>query len=381
MESTITTPAQRTHLFEVHKALGAKIIPFGGYEMPVNYPKGILQEHFAVRRGVGLFDVSHMGEVEVHGADALAFVQHLTVNDASTLTPGKAQYSAMCYTDGGIVDDLLVYHCDEYYMLVINAANIAKDWAWMLETADRLAFNDLTLTNVSDEMSLLAVQGPKSVETLQSLTDTPLADISYYHFANGILKTESGSIPMILSRTGYTGELGFELYFKGDAATATSVWNAVMQAGTPFGIEPCGLGARDTLRLEKGYCLYGNDIDQTTHPLEAGLGWITKLRKTEEFAGKAAMLHAKSQGLTRNLVGFRLQQEKVIPRAHYALFADSADSSTPIGEVTSGTIAPMLNVGVGLGYVDAAHSAVGTVIYAEVRGKRFAADVVKLPFV
>jgi aminomethyltransferase len=380
METTTITPAQRTHLFEVHKALGAKIIPFGGFAMPVNYPNGILHEHLAVRRGVGVFDVSHMGEVEVHGKDALAFVQHLTVNDASTLVPGKAQYSVMCYPDGGIVDDLLVYNCEDYYMLVINASNIEKDWDWMQKVARNLALEDIALENVSDETNLLAVQGPKSLETLQSLTETPLADIEYYHFADGIL----AGVPMIISHTGYTGEIGFELYFKGNAATATDVWNAVMQAGAAFGIEPCGLGARDTLRLEKGYTLYGNDIDQDTNPLEAGLGWITKLNKASDFNGKEALTEAKTQGLKRKLVGFRLQQEKVIPRAHYTLHSNdmgAPDGGTQIGEVTSGTISPVLNMGIGLGYVEIAYSAVGTTLFVEVRGKRFAADVVKLPFV
>ncbi|TAE20828.1 MAG: glycine cleavage system aminomethyltransferase GcvT [Candidatus Kapaibacterium sp.] len=371
----MNTSTQRTALYDVHVELGAKIIPFGGFDMPVNYPKGILQEHFAVRRRVGIFDVSHMGEVEIHGANALDFVQTLTTNDASKLVRGKAQYSAMCYDDGGIVDDLLVYHCGDYFMLVINASNIAKDLAWMRSVAERLAekgLNDVEIRDCSAEMQLLAVQGPKSIETLQKLTATPLHEIEYYNFAFGTLAGEE----MILSRTGYTGEIGFELYFRADAAKARAVWTAIMQAGAEFAIEPCGLGARDTLRLEKGFALYGNDIDQTTLPLEAGLGWITKLAKSD-FTGKHALESAKEQGLKRKLVAFKLQQEKIIPRQAYTLHADGKH----IGTVTSGGISPMLNMGIGMGYVDAAYSQVGAVIAVAVRGKEYPADVVKLPFV
>jgi aminomethyltransferase len=365
-----TTPAQRTNFYEIHKALGAKIIPFGGFDMPVNYPKGILQEHFAVRRGVGMFDVSHMGEVEIYGKNALPFVQKLTVNDASKLEVGKAQYSAMCYPEGGIVDDLLVYRRSDHYFLVINASNIAKDIAWMREVATGMS--DVEIRDVSAEINLLAVQGPKSLATLQKLTTTQLETIPYYAFAEGTLD----GVPMILSRTGYTGEIGFELYFRGDAGVGASVWNAIMEAGAEFGIEPCGLGARDTLRLEKGFSLYGNDIDQTTHPLEAGLGWITKLAK-DDFTGKQALVSAKEQGLTRKLVGFKMQQEKIIPRQGYTLHT----GGTQIGTVTSGGISPMLNLGIGLGYVDASASAVGTIIQLSVRGKEFPAEVVKMPFV
>jgi len=361
---------QRTNFYDIHKTLGAKIIPFAGFDMPVNYSKGILQEHFAVRRGVGMFDVSHMGEVEIRGKNALDFVQKLTVNDASKLEVGKAQYSAMCYAEGGIVDDLLVYHRGDHYFLVINASNIAKDLAWMHEVA--AGMDDVDIRNVSEEINLLAVQGPKSLETLQKLTTTALEPIAYYSFADGTL----AGVPMLLSRTGYTGELGFELYFRGGVEVATAVWNAVMDAGAEFGIEPCGLGARDTLRLEKGYCLYGNDIDQTTNPLEAGLGWITKLAK-DDFTGKPAIASAKEQGLKRKFVGFKLQQEKVIPRQGYTLHQDGKQ----IGTVTSGGISPMLNIGIGMGYVDAACSAVGTIIHLSVRGKEFPAEVVKMPFV
>lgn len=362
--------SQRTNFYDIHKALGAKIIPFAGFDMPVNYSKGILQEHFAVRRNVGIFDVSHMGEVEIHGKNALTFLQKLTVNDASKLETGKAQYSAMCYREGGIVDDLLVYHRGDHYFLVINASNIAKDIAWMNEVAKGM--DDVEIRNISDEMNLLAVQGPKSLATLQKLTATALEPIAYYSFADGVV----AGVPMLISRTGYTGELGFELYFRGGADVAANVWNAIMDAGAEFGIEPCGLGARDTLRLEKGYCLYGNDIDQTTNPLEAGLGWITKLAK-DDFTGKTPIAAAKEQGLKRKLVGFKLQQEKVIPRQGYTLHHDGKQ----IGTVTSGGISPILNIGIGMGYVDAACSTVGTVIQLAVRGKEFPAEVVKMPFV
>lgn len=370
-----TTTSLRTNLYDIHKDLGAKIIPFGGFDMPVNYSKGILHEHFAVRRSVGMFDVSHMGEVEIYGKNALDFVQKLTINDASKLEVGKAQYSAMCYAEGGIVDDLLVYRRSDHFFLVINASNIAKDLAWMNEVAQKMAsegMNDIEIRNVSAEYNLLAVQGPKSLETLQKLTQTALEPIAYYTFAEGTLAGQ----PMIISRTGYTGELGFELYFRGDASVAAAVWKSIMEAGAEFGIEPCGLGARDTLRLEKGFCLYGNDIDQNTNPLEAGLGWITKLAK-EDFTGKSSIAGVKERGIERKLVGFKLQQEKVIPRQGYTLHLNGKQ----IGTVTSGGISPMLNIGIGMGYVEAAHSAVGTVIYLSVRGKEFPAEIVKMPFV
>ncbi len=363
-------PMNRTHFYDLHKQLGAKVIPFAGFDMPVNYSKGILAEHNAVRTAVGMFDVSHMGEVEIRGADALAFIQHITINDASKLTHGKAQYSAMCYDNGGIVDDLLVYHCGDHYMLVINASNIEKDIDWMKQHTS--GFHDLELKNVSDEVSLLAVQGPKSITTLQKLTTAHLADVPYYSFVMGTL----AGVEMILSRTGYTGEIGFELYFKGNHYASATVWNAIMDAGSEFGIEPIGLGARDTLRLEKGYCLYGNDIDQTTHPLEAGLGWITKLSK-ENFVGKDVLVKAKEVGVGRKLVGMQLQQEKIIPRPHYKVFANGQHT----GEITSGSISPVLNKGIALGYVNSEQSQLGTIVHIEVRGKEYPAEVVKLPFV
>lgn len=360
---------QKTNFYSVHVAAGAKIIPFAGFEMPVLYPHGILAEHLVVRNKVGVFDVSHMGEVEVRGADALAFIQKITINDASKLSFGKIQYSAMLYPNGGIVDDLLVYNCGDFYMLVINGACAEKDWAWMQENAKEFA--NLDLKNVSDEMNLLAVQGPKAIETLLKLTDTNLNDIVYYNFEFG----KFDGVDMILSRTGYTGAVGFELYFRGDEALAVKIWNDIMKAGEEFGIEPTGLGSRDTLRLEKGFCLYGNDIDQTTNPLEAGLGWITKLTKGE-FNGKDALLKVKADGLKRKLVGFMMTGEKFIPRQHYKI----TSNGTEIGEVTSGNISPMLDKGIGMGYVSAEFSEPGSVISIFARGKEFPAEVVKIPF-
>lgn len=360
---------KRTNFYEIHKNLGGKIVPFAGFEMPVQYPKGILHEHNVVRSGVGVFDVSHMGEFEVRGENALAFIQKLTVNDASKLTEGKAQYSAMCYENGGIVDDLLVYHCGSYYMLVVNGANVDKDFAWASEVAK--GFKNLELINVSDDINLLAIQGPKALDTLQKLTDVPLADIPYYSFTFGKFAGED----MIISRTGYTGEIGCEIYFRGGVDVATRVWNAIFEAGAEFGIEPIGLGARDTLRLEKGYCLYGNDIDNTTHPLEAGLGWITKLAKGD-FNGKPVMEAAKAAGLNRKLVGFKMNVDKFIPRQHYKLRAGGQE----IGEVTSGNISPILNIGIGMGYVTTENAAPGTPITVFARNTEFPAEVVKVPF-
>lgn len=368
---------KRTHLYNVHVQSGAKIIPFGGFDMPVNYAKGIIAEHHAVRNACGMFDVSHMGEVEVRGTDALAFLQYITVNDIAALKPGKAQYSAMCKPDGGIIDDLLVYECvqgdDHYYLLVINASNIVKDTAWIYEQAERF---DVEIRDVSDVYNLLAVQGPTSTTILQTLTETPLADIAYYHHVFGTL----AGYEMLISRTGYTGETGFELYFKGGEDIATAVWNAIMDAGKPHGIEPVGLGARDTLRLEKGFSLYGNDIDETTNTIEAGLGWITKLNKNngEDFRGRQVLIEAKQHGTTRKLVGFVVQADRMIPRAHCGLYAPNGEK---IGEVTSGGMSITSGKLIGLGYVQTAYSAIGSVIAVEIRGKHIPAEVVKIPFV
>jgi aminomethyltransferase len=373
MEHSSTTPAtesealQRTAFYDIHAGLGAKIVPFAGYEMPVLY-KGIVAEHNAVRERVGLFDVSHMGEVLVKGPGALDFIQSITVNDASVLVDGQAQYSAMCRPNGGIVDDLLVYRIAENdYMLVINASTTPKDLAWMQENM----IDGVDLKNVSDEFSLLAVQGPRSLETMQKLTDSDLSAVEYYHFVKG----KVAGVDAIISRTGYTGEIGFELYFPSDRETGERVWNAIMEAGAEFGIEPAGLGARDTLRLEMGYCLYGNDIDETTNPIEAGLGWITKLNK-ESFNAKDVLQQEKEAKPKRKLVGFEMQ-ERAIPRQHYRIFAEGRD----VGEVTSGTSSPTLGKGIGMGYVESAYSKPGTAISIMIRDKEVPAVVARPPFV
>ncbi|MDB5032862.1 MAG: Aminomethyltransferase [Chlorobi bacterium] len=369
MHSSVAEPAQlqRTALYDVHVALGAKIVPFAGFEMPVLY-KGIIAEHTAVRERVGIFDVSHMGEVTVKGARALDFIQKITINDASVLTDGGAQYSAMCLPNGGIIDDLLVYRrAENDYLLVINASNIGKDFAWMEENA----IDGAELRNVSDDYSLLAVQGPKAIETLRKLTDTDLDAIEYYHFVDGRV----AGVDAIISRTGYTGEVGFELYLSSQKEQSEKVWNAVMEAGAEFGIEPTGLGARDTLRLEMAYCLYGNDIDETTNPIEAGLGWITKANKGE-FNGKDAIVAVKEAKPSRKLVGFEMN-ERAVPRGHYRIVAEGRE----IGEVTSGTSSPTLGKGLGLGYVESAYAKPGTAISIIIRDKEIPATVVKPPFV
>ncbi|MCK9209177.1 MAG: glycine cleavage system aminomethyltransferase GcvT [Salinivirgaceae bacterium] len=360
----------KTTIFnEMHKQLGAKMVTFAGYEMPIQYPNGILHEHKVVRNAVGVFDVTHMGEFEVRGKDALAFVQKITINDASKLGPGKIQYSAMCYPTAGIVDDLLVYHINnEFFMLVVNGANIDKDWDWCVQ--NKAGF-DIELTNVTDEVNLLAIQGPKSLETLQKLANVDMSDIEFYNYKFGQL----AGIDMILSRTGYTGELGFELYFRGDFAVAKKVWDAIFESGKELGIEAVGLGCRDTLRLEKCYCLYGNDIDQTTNPLEACLGWITKLAKGE-FNGSDILNKVKAEGIKRKLVGFIVNAEKFIARHGYKILVDGKE----IGHVTSGNLSPTLNTPIGLGYVSIEFKDPGTKIEIEARGKTFPAEVVKTPF-
>lgn len=356
---------KKTAFNDIHRSLGAKLVEFGGFEMPVQYT-GIIQEHLAVRKRVGVFDVSHMGEFEVTGKGALAFMQMMTINDVSKLEEGKAQYSAMCYDDGGIVDDLLVYHCGDRYMLVVNASNTKKDFEWLKSHLE----GEVDLRDVSDATSLLAVQGPQSLAVLQKLTDVKLSALEYYHFTRGKL----AGVPMLISRTGYTGELGFELYFDADAAAAQKVWKAVFDAGKESNIVPIGLGARDTLRLEMGYCLYGNDIDQTTHPLEAGLGWITKLNKGE-FIGKPPLVRAKQEGMKRKLVGFTLP-EKAVARHGYALSVNGSQ----VGQVTSGTFSPSLERGIGMGYVAAAHAETGRAVNVLIRGTEVPASIVKIPF-
>lgn len=357
---------KRTSFYSIHLAFGGKMVEFGGYEMPVQYTS-ILQEHRKVRTSVGVFDVSHMGEIRVRGKDALAFIQKMTVNDASKLQPGRVQYSAMCYPEGGIVDDLLVYHMGDYYMLVVNASNKDKDFSWLKKHLE----GDVGLKDVSDDISLLAVQGPQSRAVLQKLTDIDLAELRYYHSTSGIL----AGVDMIISRTGYTGELGYELYCSSDIAVSEKVWKAVFAAGKDFDIVPIGLGARDTLRLEMGFCLYGHDIDQTTNPLEAGLGWITKLEKGE-FIGRDAVLRVKKEGLRRHLVGFTVA-DKAFPRQGYEIQCQGKTT----GNVTSGTFSPTLDKGIGMGYVLDGHHTVNSTLEVIIRGTPVRGGVVKLPFV
>jgi aminomethyltransferase len=354
-------------LNDVHQQLGAKMVPFAGYNMPVRYSSD-LDEHHTVRRAVGIFDVSHMGEFRVRGPRALDLIQRVTSNDASKLTDGKAQYSCLPNEQGGIVDDLLVYKlADEDYMLVVNASNIEKDWNWISRFNEEFGAE---LENVSDQISLFAVQGPKAVDALQSLTDADLKSIPYYSFVQG---TFAGQPNVIISATGYTGAGGFELYIPNESAH--EVWNKILEAGKPYGLKPIGLGARDTLRLEMGYCLYGNDINDETSPLEGGLGWITKF--TKEFVNSDAIKQQKEQGVQRKLVGF-VMDGPGIPRAHYELVNEAGEK---IGEVTSGTQSPSMSKGIGLGYVTTEFSAPGSKVFVQVRGKNLPATVTKLPFV
>lgn len=356
---------QRIPLHDHHVAIGGKIVPFAGFEMPVRYSSD-KDEHMAVRNAVGVFDVSHMGEFKITGKGALNLIQKVTSNDASKLVDGQAQYSCFPNDKGGIVDDLIVYRlAEDDYMLVVNASNIEKDWNWI----NQFKTSDVKLENISADIALFAVQGPKAQATLQKLTAVDLSTIKFYHFAQGTLADSS----MIISGTGYTGAGGFELYVKKE--DAQKVWDRVFEAGAEFDIKPIGLGARDTLRLEMGYCLYGNDIDDTTSPLEAGLGWITKF--TKDFVNAEALKAQKEQGVSRKLVGFKMV-DKGIPRHEYPI-VDAAGAR--IGTVTSGTISPVLNIGVGMGYVATGHHELGSKIYIEVRGKQLLAEVCKPPFV
>ena len=366
VSGAVGAPPKRTPLYDIHVRAGAKLVEFAGYDMPVQY-RGVLEEHRAVRNSVGVFDVSHMGEIEVWGKDAAGFVQSITTNDVSKLQEGKVQYSAMCYDDGGIVDDLLVYHMGDHFMLVVNAANMAGDIGWM----QRQAKGDIVLKNVSEDVALLAIQGPNSLVTLRKITDSNLASVSYYRF----IRAKIAGIDMVISRTGYTGELGFEIYFPAREEIAEHVWDSVMKAGKEFGIMPVGLGARDTLRLEMGFCLYGNDIDRSTNPLEAGLGWITKLDKGE-FIGRTALARAKEGGLKRRLVGFALDG-RAFPRHGYLIRSEGQD----VGAVTSGTFSPTLERGIGMGYIAAGLAQPGRTVNVVIRDKEIASTVVSLPFV
>ena len=356
---------KNTALTHIHESLGAKMVPFAGYNMPVQY-EGVNAEHEIVRNGVGVFDVSHMGEFFLKGENALALIQKVTSNDASKLVNGKAQYSCLPNNDGGIVDDLIVYKIeDNHYMLVVNASNIEKDWNWIA------SHNDLgvDMQNLSDSYSLLAIQGPKAAEAMQSLTSIDLTNMGYYTFQIGEF---AGKNDVIVSATGYTGSGGFEIYFKNE--DAEYIWNKVFEAGETFGIKPIGLAARDTLRLEMGFCLYGNDINDTTSPLEAGLGWITKFDK--EFTNSENLKKQKEAGVSRKLVGFEML-ERGIPRHDYEI-ADA--NGNVVGIVTSGTQSPSLGIAIGMGYVPTALATPDSEIYIRIRNKDVKAKVVKLPF-
>jgi aminomethyltransferase len=356
---------KNTALTHIHEGLGAKMLPFAGYNMPILY-EGVNAEHETVRNAVGVFDVSHMGEFLLSGPNALALIQKVTSNDAATLTIGRAQYSCLPNNDGGIVDDLIIYKMkEEVYLLVVNASNIDKDWDWIS------AHNDLgvEMRNLSDEYSLLAIQGPKAVEAMQSLSSIDLSAIAYYHFE---VADFAGLDNVIISATGYTGSGGFEIYCKNE--DAETIWNKVFEAGASYGIKPIGLAARDTLRLEMGFCLYGNDINDTTSPLEAGLGWITKFNK--DFTNSDNLKKQKETGVTKKLIAFEMQ-ERSVPRHDYEIV--DANGSV-IGIVTSGTMSPSMNKGIGLGYVTTENSTIDSAIFIRIRKNDVAAKVVKLPF-
>ena len=356
-----------TSLTQKHLSLGAKMGPFAGFNMPISY-NGIKHEHHCVRNGVGVFDVSHMGEFVIKGDAALDLIQRVTTNDASNLVPGQAQYSCFPNKSGGIVDDLLVYYLEDgNYMLVVNAGNIQKDLNWVKAHNTKGA----EIINISDNTSLLAVQGPKATEALQSLTDIDLKSIPYYHFQKGEF---AGVANVLISATGYTGSGGYEIYFRNQFADI--IWDQIFEAGKNLGIEPCGLGARDTLRLEMGFCLYGNDIDDSTSPIEAGLSWITKIDKAEDFNSKDLFIEQKSTGTKRKLVALELQ-EKGIARNGYAI-VDSAGKK--IGVVTSGTISPSTDKSIAMGYVPKSDSKIGKTHLIQIRKKTVEAKIVKLPF-
>ena len=369
METTQTL--KRTPLYPAHIELGARMVPFAGFEMPLQYTS-IIEEHLAVRERAGLFDVSHMGEFLVEGPEAFDLVQYLVTNDAARLYDGRAMYTVMCNEQGGIIDDLLVYRLrEDRYMMVVNAANIQKDFAWVTEHNRFQAH----VRDISDETALMALQGPISFDIAQKLTDLPLSELKYYHFITPEPGSFLGSQHAILSHTGYTGERGLEIYCEPERAL--DIWHAIMEAGTPEGLKPAGLGARDTLRIEAGYCLYGNDITEETNPLEAGLGWIVKLNKGD-FIGREALLRIKEEGPHRKLIGF-IMEERGIPRPGYTI---QTEDGTSVGHVTSGTQSPLLKRGIGLGYVpnDPAYTTVDTRIWIDVRGKAYPARVKKSPF-
>ena len=355
---------KRTPLFPIHQSLGAKLVPFAGWEMPIQY-RGIIEEHLAVRQSVGLFDISHMGEIEVEGRAALPFLQSLVTNDVSKLAINQVQYTVMCDESGGIIDDLTVYRLEEEtFLLVVNAANIETDFQWISTHAPP----GVQVIDRSDETTLLAVQGRNAEETVQKLTSTDLSSLKYYWAT----RTTIAGVEVLISRTGYTGEDGFELYF--DGAYAHQLWDAIMEAGAPYQIRPIGLGARDTLRLEMRYLLYGNDMTREHTPLQAGLSWVVKLNKGD-FIGRGALRKEKEEGVPRKLVGFILQ-ERGIARPHYPIWIEGKE----VGVVTSGTFSPSLQKSIGLGYVPTAYAKLGTRLDIDIRGKKCQAEVVKTPF-
>lgn len=355
--------AKKTTLYDVHVAAGAKMVDFAGYLMPVQY-RGIVDEHNKVRESAGLFDVSHMGEFTFHGPGALAFLQKMTVNDVSKLAVGQAQYSAMCYPDGGIVDDLIVYRHEDHYMMVVNASNLEKDLAWLREHAT----SDVEIRDESEATGLIAVQGRNAEKILQKITDIDLSSMRFYWFGTGTI----AGVPVMISRTGYTGEDGFEVAMP--AQDAPKLWNLMIESGAEYGIEPIGLGARDTLRLEMKYCLYGNDIDKTTNPIEAGLGWITKLDKGD-FIGREAIARVKENGPGRKLIGLELEGRNIARHGFAVLHAGE-----PVGVVTSGSLSISLGKPIAMAYVRSDLAAVGTELTVQVRKKEAAARVVKTPF-
>jgi aminomethyltransferase len=357
---------KNTPLINKHKELGAKIVEFAGYNMPVEY-SGVSDEHVAVREKVGIFDVSHMGEFWVKGPQALDLIQKVSANDASKLQPGKAQYTCLPNGQGGIVDDFLVYHYeDQKYMVVVNAANIEKDWDWFNKQNTMGA----GLENASDQMALMAIQGPGAQATLEKLTDETLEGMKPFRFKVGKV---AGVEDVIISSTGYTGEHGFELYVRNEGAAP--IWDAVLEAGKEFGIKPVGLGARDTLRLEAGLCLYGNDIDDTTSPIEANLSWVVKFKEYKDFIDKDTLWKQKQEGVNKLLVGF-IMKDRGIPRQHYEIVDQNEKT---IGEVTSGTMSPMLKQGIGMGYVPPQYAEPGSEIFIKIRKKILRAEVVKMP--
>ncbi|MFC1484089.1 glycine cleavage system aminomethyltransferase GcvT [Candidatus Neomarinimicrobiota bacterium] len=355
---------KRTPIFEQHKIMGARMAPFGGFEMPVQY-SGINAEHAAVRENIGIFDVSHMGEFIIKGQDALPFLQDVTINDVSMLEPGQAQYSAMCLSDGGIIDDLLLYRHPEHYLMVVNAANIEKDFKWLQSNIK----GNVSLDNLSETTGLIAVQGPRSRDMLSNLLGIDLSGMAYYHFVT----CELFGKDVMISRTGYTGELGFEIY--SDPEISRRLWEEIFTKGAVFQPVPVGLGARDTLRLEMKYCLYGSDLTSETNPIEAGLGWITKLEKGP-FIGSRAIARVKEDKPKRRLISFTMGG-RAIPRPGYSITADDQR----VGEVTSGTQSPTLKKGIGLGYVASEFSKSGNIINVDIRGKIVEAMIIKPPFV